>query len=126
MQAFGADGRQTGVGVAQDQQCIGIQFSHQVIRSGNNIPYCLPQAVPYRIQINLRFTQLQIVKKYPVQAVVVVLTRVDQKRVKIFAAFFYHFRQADDLRPGTDDDHQLQSSVIAKSGQIIHNYTFSE
>ena len=54
MQALGTDDTETGVGVAQDQYCVGVHFYHQLITFGNNIAHGLAQVVTYSLHIHIR------------------------------------------------------------------------
>ena len=95
------------LGVAQDQQRVGLLLRHQRIGFGNDVADGLAQVLAHRVQVKVRRAQPQVLKKDLVQGIVVVLPRVDQDLVKILVALFDDGGQPDDLRPGADDGHKL-------------------
>ena len=107
VQPLGPDGAQAAVGVAQDQQRVGLLLRHQRVGFGNDVADGLAQVLAHCVQVKVRRAQAQVLKKDLVQGIVIVLPRVDQDLVKIFIALFDDGRQPDDLRPGADDGHKL-------------------
>ena len=73
---------------------------------------------------NLRVGQLQIMEKDAVQVIVVVLTGVCQNDIKILAGLIDDGCKSDDLRPGANDDQQLQPAVIFKRYIAVVSHTF--
>ena len=108
MQALGGDGGQAGVGVSQNQQSVWLHLHHELIAPGDDVADALPQIGSHGVQIVVRSTQAQILKKDLIEGIVVVLTGVDQNLIKILIASFDRSRQPDDLRPGADDSHELE------------------
>ena len=107
VQPLGADDAKAGVGVPQHQHGIGLQFHHQVVAFGDDVPHGLAQCVPHRVQVDVRVGQLQVVEEHTVEVVVVVLAGVGQEGVKILPALGDDRRKADDLRPSAHDDEKL-------------------
>ena len=107
VQPLGADDAKAGVGVPQHQHGIGLQFRHQVVAFGDDVPHGLAQGVPHRVQVDVRVGQLQVVEEHAVEVVVIVLAGVGQEGVEILPALGDDRCQADNLRPGTHDDEKL-------------------
>lgn len=112
VQPLSADDAEAGVGVPQHQHGIGLQFHHQVVAFGDDVPHGLAQGVPHRVQVDVRVGQFQVVEEHTVEVVIVVLAGVGQEGVKILPALGDHRGQADDLRPGAHDDEKLQFAVV--------------
>ena len=108
VQPLGADGRKAAVGVAQNQQRVGFLLHHQGVGFGNDVADGLAQIFAHRVQVKIRRTKAQVLKKDLVEGIVVVLPRVDEDLVEIFVALLDDGGQPDDLRPGADDGHELQ------------------
>ena len=68
--------------------------------------------------------QLQIMEKDAVQVIVVVLTGVGQNDIKILAGLIDDGCKPDNLRPGADDDQQLQLTVIFKRYIAVISHGF--
>ena len=107
VQPLGADDAEAGVGIPQHQDGVGLQLRHQVVAFGDDVPHGLAQGVPYRIQVDVRVVQLQVVEEHTVEVIVVVLAGMGQEGVEILPALGDHRGQADDLRPGSHDNEKL-------------------
>ena len=107
VQPLSTDDAEARVGIPQHQHGIGLQFRHQVVAFGDDIPHGLAQGVPHRVQVDVRVGQLQVVEKHAVEVVVVVLAGVSQQGIEILPALGDDRGQADDLRPGAHDDEKL-------------------
>ena len=53
-----------------------------------------PQVVPHRVHVHLRDRQFQVVEKYPVQVIVIVLAGMGQDAVKVPSCTFQSPRSA--------------------------------
>ena len=107
VQPLSADDAEAGIGVPQHQDGIGLQFHHQVVAFGDDVPHGLAQGIPNRVQVDVRVGQFQVVEEHTVEVIVVVLAGVSQQGIEILPALGDHRGQADNLRPGTHDDQQL-------------------
>ena len=114
VQTLGCNSRQAGVGIAQDQQRIGLDGSHQLVRAVDDVANGGAQIIAHGIHIDLRIRQFQILEEDTVQVIVIVLAGVGQNAVEILPAFVDNSRQTDDLRPGANNDQKLQFAVILK------------
>ena len=112
VEPLGGDGGQAGVGVSQNQQRFRPELLHEAVGAADDVSDGLAQVFTHGIQIDFRLLQLQVPEEDAVEAVVVVLSRMRQNAVEIFPALFDHLGQADDLRPGADDDQELQAAVL--------------
>ena len=105
MQALRSDHRKAGVRIAKHQDRIRFHLDHQLIRLGYDIADRFPQVFPYGIQIIIRSTKAQIIKKHLVQCIIVILTGMHQDLIEISIATLYHGSQPDNFRTGTDYSH---------------------
>ena len=106
---------QAAVRVAQHQHSIGTGLNHQPVAAGDDVPHGAAEVVAYGIHVDIRIFELQVLEEYPVEVVVVVLTRVGKQAVKVLPALGYNGRQTDDLGPSADDDQQPKSAVVLES-----------
>ena len=118
VQPLGADDAEAGVGVPQHQHGVGLQFHHQVVAFGDDVPHGLAQGVPNRVQVDVRVGQLQVVEEHAVEVVVVVLAGVGQEGIEILPALGDDCGQADNLRASADDDQKLQFAVVLERCHI--------
>ena len=114
MQALGRNGRQAAVGVAQDQQRVGLDLDHEPVARGDDVAHGLAQVGAHGVQVDIRVVERQVAEEDAVQGVVVVLPGVRQQAVEVAAALLDDLGQADDLGAGAHDDQQLQAAVILK------------
>ena len=123
VQALGRNGGQAAVGVAQDQQCVGLHLHHELVRGRDDVAHGLAQVGAHGVQVDVRVIQRQVAEEDAVQGVVVVLPGVRQQAVEMATALLDDLGQADDLRPGAHDDQQLQAAVVQESNRVllIHN-----
>ncbi len=112
MQALGRDGGQAAVGVAQDQQRVGLDLDHQLVRGRDDVAHGLAEVGAHGVQVDVGVGELQVAEEDAVQGVVVVLPGVRQQAVEVAAALPDDLREADDLRPRPHDDQQLQAAII--------------
>ena len=77
MQPLGRNGGKAAVGIAQNQQGIGLLFHHQGEGLGNNVADGFTQVLADGIQIEIRCTQAQVLKEYLIQVIIIVLAGVD-------------------------------------------------
>ena len=103
---------QAAVRVSQHQHRVRLQFNHQLIAFGDDIPHRLAQIIAHRVHIDFRIFQFQIMEEYAVQGIVIVLPCMGQDGIKILPAFLDYCCQPDDLRPGSHDNQQLQFPVF--------------
>lgn len=76
VQTLGCDGRQAGVGVAEDEQRVGSDVYHQLVGAVDDVADCCSEVISDSIHIYLRVFQLQILEEHAVEVVVVVLARM--------------------------------------------------
>lgn len=122
VQALGRDGGQAAVGVAQDQQCVGLDLHHQLVARGDDVSDRLAQVGAHGVQVDVGVVQRQVAEEDAVERVVVVLPGVRQQAVEVAAALLDDLGQADHLGAGTDDDQKLQSAVVIKRNIGIHSF----
>ena len=127
VQPLCGDGGQAGVGIAQDQQRIGRQLSHDRIGLGKDVPAGLPQVAADHMEQNIRAKlphlvfQFKVLPEHGGEVLVPVLVGIDDAGVKILPAALYHRSQPDDLRPRAADDHDLQPAVVFPSKVVFHD-----
>ena len=86
VQALGRDGRQAAVGVAQDQERVGLHLHHQLVARGDDIAHGLAQVGAHGVQVDVGVVQRQVAEEDAVEGVVVVLAGVRQQAVEVAAA----------------------------------------
>ena len=114
VQTLGRDGGQAAVGVAQDEQRVGLDLDHQLVARGDDVAHGLAQVGAHGVQVDVGVGELQVAEEDAVQGVVVVLPGVRQQAVEVAAALLDDLGQADDLGACAHDDQQLQTAVVRK------------
>lgn len=122
VQALGRDGGQAAVGVAQDEQRVGLHLHHEPVARGDDVAHGLAQVGAHGVQVDVGFVQRQVAEEDAVERVVVVLPGVRQQAVEVAAALLDDLGQADDLGAGAHDDQQLQATVVIKRNIGIHSF----
>ena len=112
VQALGRDGGQAAVGVAQDQQRVGLDLNHQLVARGDDVAHGLAQVGAHGVQVDVGVVQRQVAEEDAVERVVVVLTGVSEQAVEVAAALLDDLGQADDLGARAHDDQELQAAVV--------------
>ena len=101
-----ANGGQAGIGVPQNQHGVRLNGRHQLVGAVDDVAHGGAQVVPHCVHIHIRVGKSQVPEENPVQVIIVILPRVGENAVKIFAALVDDRRQTDDLRAGAYDDEQ--------------------
>ena len=122
MKALGRDGGKAAVGVAQDQQRVGLHLHHQLVARGDDVAHGLAQVGAHGVQVDVGVGKLQVAEEDAVQGVVVVLPGVRQQAVEVTSALLDDLGQADDLGAGAHDDQELQAAVVFKTNIGIHRF----
>ena len=104
VQALGRDGGQAAVGVAQDEERVGLDLDHQLVRGRDDVAHGLAQVGAHGVQVDVGVGELQVAEEDAVQGVVVVLPGVRQQAVEVAAALLDDLGQADDLGACAHDD----------------------
>ena len=121
VQALGRDGGQAAVGVAQDQEGVGLHLDHELVARGDDVAHRLAQVGAHGVQVDVWVGERQVAEEDAVERVVVVLPGVSQQAVEVAAALLDDLGQADDLGAGAHDDEQLQAAVVIKiHGGVTH------
>ena len=122
VEPLGRDGGQAAVGVAQDQQRVGLDLNHQLVARGDDVAHRLAQVGAHGVQVDVGVVQRQVAEEDAVQGVVVVLPGVRQQAVEVTSALLDNLGQADDLGAGAHDDQQLKAAVVFKTNIGIHRF----
>ena len=112
VEALGGDGGQTGIGIAKNQQSVGLDLVHQLVGAVDDVAHGSTQVVAHSVHVHLGVGQSKILEEDAVEVVIVVLPRVGENSVKIGTAFLDHGGKADDFRTGAHDDEKLQLAVV--------------
>ena len=104
VQAFCRNRREAAVGIAKDEHRIGLNFSHKLIRLGDNIANRLAEVFADGIHVDLRICNRKVFKKHTIEVVVVVLASVRENAVKVLATLINDSRKAYNFRARTHDD----------------------
>ena len=122
VQALGRDGGQAAVGVAQDQQCVGLDLHHQLVARGDDVSDRLAQVGAHGVQVDVGVGKLKVAEEDAVERVVVVLPGVRQQAVEMAAALLDDLGKANDLGTRAHDDQELQAAVVFKTNIGIHRF----
>ena len=122
VQALGRDGGQAAVGVAQDQQCVGLDLHHQLVARGDDVSDRLAQVGAHGVQVDVGVGKLKVAEEDAVERVVVVLAGVRQQAVEVAAALLDDLGKANDLGARAHDDQELQAAVVFKTNIGIHRF----
>ena len=122
VEPLGRDGGQAAVGVAQDQQRVGLDLHHELVGGRDDVAHGLAQVGAHGVQVDVRVVQRQVAEEDAVERVVVVLPGVRQQAVEVSAALLDDLGQADDLGAGAHDDEQLQAAIVLKTNIGIHRF----
>ena len=112
VQALGSDGGQAAVGIAQDEQGVGLHLRHELVARGDDVAHRLAQVAAHGVQIHVGVVEREVAEEDAVQGVVVVLPGVGQQAVEVSATLLDDLREADDLGARAHDDQQLQAAVF--------------
>ena len=125
VEAFGGDGRQTRVGVAENEQGVGLDVGHQLVGAVYDVSYGGSEIVAHGIHVDLGVGETEVFEKHAVEVVVVILAGMSKNHVEIFAALVDCGREPDDLGPCAHDYQQLQPAVVGKMYVFVisfHNW----
>ena len=124
VEPLGRDGGKAAVGVAQDEEGVGLHLEHELVGGRDDVAHGLAKVGSHGVQVDVRVVQRQVAEEDAVERVVVVLPGVRQQAVEVAAALLDDLGQADDLGAGAHDDQQLQAAVIFEMN-ILFNYLLS-
>ena len=114
VKAFGGDGTQAGVGVAEDEQGVGPDVGHEFVGAVDDVADCGTEVVAHGVHIYFGVGESEVFEEYAVEVVVVVLACVCENDIEIFAAFVDCGRKADNLGTSADDYQQFEFTVACK------------
>lgn len=114
VQTFCGDGREAGVGVAEDEECVGVDGRHQLVGTVDDVADGGAEVVTDGIHINLGVFQFEVLEEDAVEVVVVVLAGVGEDYVEVLAALVDGGCQTDDLGACAHDYQQLEFAVAGK------------
>ena len=107
-QPLGGNGRESRVGIAQNERRVGALIHHNLIALGDDIAHGFAQIAAHGVQVIIRRAQAQLAEEHLIERGIVVLPRMHNHMVKIPVRTAHHRRQTDNLRPGAQHRHQLQ------------------
>ena len=120
VQALRTNHRQTRVGVAQYQYSIGLRLHHHLIALVDDVAHGLSEVITHSLHIDVGIGEFQVLEEYAIQVVVIVLPSMCQQAVEILPALIDYCGQADNLWSRTNDDKQLQLTVIFELCHIVY------
>jgi hypothetical protein len=112
MKAFCADDTQAAVSVAKDEHGVRFGCGEKLVAAVDDVAAGRAEVISDRIHVDLRLGELQVAEEDAVEVIVVVLSRVGQNHIEIFAAFGDDGCEPDDLRTGADNDAEFDFAVI--------------
>ena len=126
VQPLRRDGGQAGVGIAQHQIALRLQFAEQLIAAAQNVAAGHTQILAHHRNQNVRpvfpegVLQFKILPENGGKISVPVLIVVDHAAVKVFPATLDNRSQSDDFRTGTATNHDLGATVVFPCKIVFH------
>ena len=105
------DGDQSAVGVAEDQQSIGLMFGEHRLDPSEQLPQLGPERIAPDPEVEIRVADPQLLKEHFAQVGVEVLARVHQDVIRRLVEQRDEPREPNDLRTRPEDGHQLHRST---------------
>ena len=127
VQSFCTDGRKAGVGIAQHQIALRLQFREEFIAAAHNVAAGNTKILANHRHQNVRAIlpegvfQLEILPENGGKVSVPVLIVIDHAAVKVFTATLDNGSQPNDLRTGATANHDLGAPVIFPFKIVFHN-----
>ena len=112
VEAFGGDGTQAGICVAENEQGIGLNGSHELVGAVDDVAHRRTEIVAHSVHIYFRVGKFQIFEEHAVEVIVVVLARVSENYIEVSAALVDCRCQTDNFGARADDDEQAQATVF--------------
>ena len=133
VESFCSDDAEAGVGVAEDEDCVGLGGCEELVGAVDDVAACGAKVIAYGIHIYFGLCEFQILEEDAVEVVVVVLPRMGEDYVEIAAALVDNGGKADDLGAGADDDAEFEFAVflpvnvsIIKLRLLFHKNNFRQ
>ncbi|MNT52961.1 hypothetical protein D3C72_1900190 [compost metagenome] len=106
---FGRNNSHATIGITQDKQSLWLNRREYSVHRNDHISYGLSTTAARGVEKMIRFADPEILEKYFIQLVIVILTCVDQYVIAILIQRSDDTRQANDFRTGAyySDDFQL-------------------
>ena len=127
VQSFCTDGRKAGVGIAQHQIALRLQFREEFIAAAHNVAAGNTKILANHRHQNVRAIlpkgvfQFEILPENCGKVSVPVLIVIDHAAIKIFPAALDNRSQPNDLRTGATANHDLGAPVIFPFKIVFHN-----
>ena len=112
MEALSSDDGEAGVGVAKDEDCIGLGGGKELVGAVNDVATSGAKIIAYSIHIDFGIGKLQVAEENAVEVVVVVLAGVGENHVEVLAALVDDCGKADDFRACAHHNDELQLAVL--------------
>lgn len=126
MESLCCDCGEAGIGVAEDEECIGFDVNHEFVGAVDDVAYGGSEVVTDGIHIHFGIGELEVFEEYAVEIVVVVLACVCEHYIKVFAAFVDGGCEADDFRTRANDYKEFKFAVVGKMDVCIISFHFTE
>ena len=126
VQPLGTDGGQAGVGIAQHQIALRLQFREEFIAAAHNVAAGNTKILANHRHQNVRAIlakgvfQFEILPEHGGKVSVPVLIVVDHAAVKILPATLNHRRQTNNFRTGTAANHDLCAPIVFPCKIVFH------
>ena len=112
MQTLGTYHGEAAVGVAKDENAIGLEGCKELVGAVDDVAACGTKVIAYGIHIYFGFCEFEVAKRDAGEVVVVILACVGKDYVKVLTTFVDDGGKADNLRASTHDDAKLQLAVL--------------
>ena len=114
VQPFRRNGRQTRVGITENEQCVGLDVDHELVGAVDDIANCSAEIIADGIHIYFGIGQFKIFEEYAVEIVVVVLSGVGEDYVEVLTAFVDGRGEPDYFGTCADNNQKLEFAVFGE------------
>jgi len=119
VEALGSDHAEAGVGVAEDEDCVGPGGDEELVGAVDDVADGGAEVIADGVHVDLGSLELEVTEEDAVEIVVVVLTGVGEDYVEVLAALVDHSREADDLRACAHYDAELELAVVLEADVAV-------
>src|SRR3990170_3398682 len=106
-QTFGYYTDQAAVCISQDKNFIRTHFIDNSFGFHEYFSYLFPEGFSLHAKIEIGLADMHIIKEYLIKVIIIVLAGMDKRMFAPFIKRLYNERQADYLRPSTENCHYL-------------------
>ena len=112
VEALGSNDAKAAVSITKNEDCIRLGLIEEFVGAVDDVTTGSTKIIANGIHVHLRIGKLQVAEEDAIEVVVIVLTGVSKDYIEILAAGVDDGCKADDLRTGSDNDTELEFTVL--------------